>query len=155
MEVLIGVALLGLVAVSFAYLYGTSQRFLVQSVNLSQSQGEAAFALEHVQRNLQLATAVALPANVGDAGPTLEFTWQPTITSAVRTSRYQLTGTNLEFIADTAAGAAEGIARDIDAITFTRTARSTFGVEVRAERTSAGDTRQTTLRTTVSPRGLF
>lgn len=156
MEVMIGVALVGLVAISFAYLYGTSQRFLVQSVNFSESQGEASFALEHVQRNLQLATAVAVPANVGDAGTVLEFTWQPNIAAAVRTSRYRMNGTNLEFVADTAnAGAAEVIARNIDAITFTRAGPATFDVEVRAERTSGGDTRATTLRTTVSPRGLF
>lgn len=154
-EILIAVSLLGLVAVSFAYLYGVSQRFLVQSVNFSASQGEASFALEHIQRNLQRATAVPLPANVGDAGTTLEFTWQPDIAAAVRTSRYQMNGTNLEFVADTAGGGAEVIARSIAAITFTRATQSTVDIEVRAERTSAGDTRETILRTAVSPRGLF
>ncbi len=156
MELLIAVTLLGFVMVAFGYLYGTSQRFMVQSVNFSSSQGEAAFGLEHVQRNLQLATAVALPAAVGESGSTLEFTWQPTIAAAARSSRYQLVGTDLQFVPDTAAaGIFEVIARSIEAVTFTRAAQSSVSVEIRAERTSAGDSRETTLRTTVSPRGIF
>ena len=154
-EILIAVTLVGVVAVSFAYLYGVAQRFLVQSVNFSSTQGEASFALEHIQRNLQRATAVALPADVGDSGATLEFTWQPDINAAVRTSRYQLSGTNLEFVADTAGGGAEVIARNIAAVTFTRASSSTFNIVVQARQSAAGDTRETTLRTTVSPRGLF
>lgn len=155
MEVLIAVTLVGVVAVSFAYLYGTAQRFLVQSMNFSSTQGEASFALEHIQRNLQRATAVALPADPGDSGAVLEFTWQPDINAAVRTSRYQMNGTSLEFVADTAGGGAEVIARNIATITFTRGSQATFEVAVQSQKSTAGDTRETTLRTTVSPRGLF
>lgn len=152
-ELLIAVTLAGLVAVSFALLYGTAQRFLVQSMNFSSSQGEASFALEHIRRNLERATAVVAPANVGDSGTALEFTWQPDITAAARASRYQLTGVNLEFRAAPAA-ADVVIARGIAAITFTRSAQSTIDIVIRAQQTSAGDTRELTLRTTVSARGL-
>lgn len=147
-ELLIAITLLGLVMGSFAYLYGTSLRFLVQSVNFSDSQGEASFALEHIQRHLLRATVVAVPANVGDAGPTLTFTWQPAIAEAVQTSSYELTGTDLRFDGAT-------IARNIAEISFTRATQATVDIRVRAERTSGGDTRATTLRTAVSPRGIF
>lgn len=157
MELLIAITLLGLVMGSFAYLYGTSQRFLIQSLNITSTQTEAAFALEHIRRNLQLATAVTLPVT-NPAGRALEFTWQPTVNAVAtppRTSRYQMNGTDLEFVADTDNGAAVPVARGITQITFTQSAAATYAIEVRAQRTSGGDTRQITLRTTVSPRGLF
>ena len=154
LEILIAMTLLGLVLGSFAYLAGAAQRFLVQSVNISASQGEASFALEHIERNLQRATAVALPLNVGDSGPTLEFTWQPTLALAPRNSRYQLVGTDLRFTADIAVGTVEVIARNIAQITFTRVNTGDISIDVQAVRASAGDSRDTTLRTSVSPRGM-
>ncbi|MBI3322502.1 MAG: prepilin-type N-terminal cleavage/methylation domain-containing protein [Candidatus Omnitrophica bacterium] len=153
LELMIAVTLLGLVTVSFAYLYGTSQRFLVQSVNISSVQGEAAFALEHIQRNLSRATALSQPAD-GNTGGTLEFSWQPTITAALRASRYELSGTDLRFIPDTAnAGVFEVIARNITGALFAR-ADPSVSMQITSQRNSGGDTRDTTLRTTVSPRGL-
>ncbi len=157
MEILIAVTLLGLVAASFAYLFDSSQRYMVQSVNISATQGEASFALEHIERNLQLASAVALPLNVGDSGQVLEFTSQLSISAPVITSRYYMNGTFLQFIRDTGNGAWENVARNISAITFTRSTLSTIDIQVQAQQTSVGggDTRNTTLRTSVSPRGLL
>lgn len=155
LEAVIVLSLLGLVGLSFAYLFSTSQRSLIQSANFASSQTDASFALEHIKRHLITATAVAAPA-AGAAGSTLEFTWQPTAAAAERTSRYELNGTELRFIADiTSADAFEVIARGIQAVTFDRAAAGRVSVEVLAQRTSGGDTRQMRLQTNISPRGLF
>lgn len=151
-ELVVVISLLGVVALSFAFLFSGSQRFLVQSMNATSTQGEASYALEHIRRYLFLATDIAVPAE-GANGAVLQFTWQPTATGAAVTSDYRLTGTNLEF-QRTAGGGYEVIARGIDAINFNRTARASVEITLTARRTSAQDTRRTQLRTTVNPRGL-
>ena len=154
-ELIVVISLLGVVALSFAFLFSSSQRFLAQSMNATSAQGEASFALEHIRRFLFLATDIAVPAE-GANGAALQFTWQPTAVGGVTTtvtSDYRLTGTNLEF-QQTAGGGYDVIARGIDAINFNRTARASVEITLTARRTSAQDTRRTQLRTTVNPRGL-
>ena len=156
LESVIVMSLLGVVGLSFAYLFTTAQRFMIQSMNFTSSQGDAAFALEHIKRYLMTATAVATPAT-GTAGPALQFTWQPRTIDAVRTSRYELNvNGDLRFIPDTAnAGVFEVVSQGITAITFNRATAGTISIDVTAQRTSGGDTRQMRLQTNVSPRGLF
>jgi len=155
LESIIAISLLGLVGLSFAYLYTMSQRFTIQSLNAASAQTDAAFALEHIKRNLTLATAVATPA-VGTPGSTLEFTWQMSATAPVRTSRYEVNGTDLRFIPNTAAaGTFEVIARGIQTITFSRATVGMVSIDVTAQKTTGADTKQMRLQTNVSPRGLF
>ncbi len=161
LEVLIVVILLGIVGLSFGYLYTTAQRFMIQSLNFTGTQNEASFALEHIKRNLLVATAIAQPT-AGNPGTTLEFTYQltdpanPNGAPLNRTSRYQLTGSTVEFVPNTAnAGVIELVARNVSAITFERTNATTVRVNVTAQQTSGGDTRNTRLETTVTPRGVF
>lgn len=154
MELVVGLSLMGLVALSFAFLYGASQRHLIQNMNFVASQGEAGFGLEHVKRHLMLATAVGTPS-IGNTAGQLEFTWQPTIQSAAITSRYTLVNGDLRFTRDVSAGGFEVVARDIDAVAFERPQKAGVVVDVTARRTAGGDVRQMNLRTTISPRGIL
>ena len=67
LESVVVLSLLGLVALSFAYLFSTSQRSLVQSTNFASSQTDASFALEHIKRHLTTATAITAGAEVATA----------------------------------------------------------------------------------------
>ena len=160
LESIVAISLLGLVGLSFAYLYTMSQRFTIQSLNATSTQDDAAFALEHIKRNLILATAVATPA-AGSSGNTLEFTWQRIVTVAAQTSRYEVNGTDLRFIPNTAAaGTFEVVARGIQtggtlSPLFSRATAGTVSIDVTAQKTTGADTRRTRLQTNVSPRGLF
>ena len=158
MEVMVTVVLLGMVGLSFAYLYVTAQRFTLQSLSFTATQNEASFALEHIKRNLLLATAIATPAVGAPQGPTLQFTWRPNFQEvADLTSRYEINGTDLRFIRDTGnPGVFDTISRNISAVTFTRVNVSRVDIEVQSQRTSGVDTARTTrLQTSVSPRGVF
>ena len=158
LESVIVISLLGLVTLSFGYLFSTAQRFMIQSINFTSTQTDASFALEHIRRHLTTATAITVPA-AGASGATLEFTWRPTTAEAARTSRYELGGTgntDLRFIPDTTvAGTFEVIARGIQTITFNRATAGSVAVDVTAQRSGGGDMRQTRLQTTINPRGLF
>ena len=157
LESIIVISLLGIVGLSFAYLFSSSQRFMIQSVNFTSSQNDASFALEHVKRKLMVATGVAEPAT-GANGNALQFAWQEIVAGVVtdRTSRYEVNGTDLRYIPNVAApGTFEVIARGIDTLTFNRATAGTIAVDVTAEKSTGGDTRQTRLQTRVSPRGLF
>ena len=155
LEAVIVISLLGVVGVSFAYLLTTSQRFLVQSTNAASSQSDASFGIEHIKRHVLTARDVTTPA-AGASASQIVFIWQPTAATAERTSRYDLQGTNLRFVPDTSApGTAEVIAQGIQAITFNRVAAGTISVDITAQRTSGGDTRQMHLQTDISPRGIF
>jgi prepilin-type N-terminal cleavage/methylation domain-containing protein len=155
LESVIVMSLLGVVGLSFVYLFTTAQRFMIQSLNATSSQGDAAFALEHIKRHLTTATAVALPVT-GTTDTVLQFTWQRTSAVVQQTSRYVLNGTDLRFIPDTANdGAFEVVSQGITTITFNRAVAGTISIDVTAQRTSGGDTRQMRLQTNVSPRGLF
>lgn len=155
LEAILVVSLLGIVGLAFGYLFSTSQRFMTQSANFTASQNDASFALEHIKRHLTVATAIGVPA-AGNNGAALEFTWQRRAQDPVVTSRYELNGTDLRFIPDTAApGTFEVVAGGISSITFDRQTAGTVSVEVIAASTSGGDTRQMRLQTNISPRGLF
>lgn len=161
MELTIVIALLGVVGLSFGFLYSSSQRFLVQSINASSSQGEASFALEHIRKNLLLANAVASPA-VGNtinlqAGDILQFTWIPRANQAALNSRYRINAGNLEFDRDNPATEdweVPPVARGIIAVTIVRTAQASFDITLQAQRVRGNDTRQIQLQTVVNPRGL-
>ncbi len=58
LEVLLAVSLVGLVGLSLMAVTGTSQRYLLQSMSITASQSEAAYALEHMRRHLQLANRI-------------------------------------------------------------------------------------------------
>ncbi len=160
LESVIVISLLGLVGLSFAYLYTTAQRFMIQSINFSYSQGDASFALEHIRRHVAPATAIAVPA-VGGSGNVLRFTWQPTAIQTSRISQYDIVNvTDLRYTPDIAApGVYEEpngvIAKGIRSIAFTRTTAGTVSIDVTARRTGGSDTRETRLQTNVSPRGVF
>lgn len=157
LELMIVVLLLGIIGLSIGYLYTAAQRFLIQSVNFTGTQNEASLALEHIKRNLLVATAIALPT-VGNPGSTLRFTWQRSLPrGGVQdvTSEYTLAGTNLQYTARPGAGGAETVARNVSAITFTRTDATTVAINLTSQQSSGGDTRKTRLETTVTPRGVF
>lgn len=158
LEAVIVVSLLGVVSLSFAYLFTTAHRFMIQSLNSTSSQGEAAFALEHIKKHLTMATAIARPT-VGENPPPsiLQFTWQRTSLVTATTSRYELKANgDLRFIPNTAnAETFEVVSQGITTITFNRATARTISIDVTAQRTSGGDTRQMRLQTNVSPRGLL
>ena len=157
LEVMVTALLLGMVGLSFAYLYTTAQRFTLQNMSVTATQTEASFSLEHIKRNLLLATAIATPA-VGAQGAILQFTWRPNFAAAAdQTSRYEINGTTLRFIPDVGdAGVFETVARNILSVNFNRVNVSRVDIEVRSSRTSGVDTdRPARLQTSVSPRGVF
>lgn len=155
LEAVIVVTLLGLVGLSFGYLSSLAQRLMIQGMNSSASQGEAAFALEHIKRHLTPATSITTPP-AGGQGAVLVFAWQPTAILAVRTSRYELNGTDLRFIPNTASpGTFEVVSRGIQSINFNRAVSRTVSVNVTARKTTVGDTRDMRLQTTIIPRGLL
>ncbi len=155
LESIIVISLLGLVGLSFAYLFSMSQRFMIQSMDSATSQGDAAFALEHIKRHLMVATAVGQPP-AGGQDNVLEFTWQPTSVLAARTSRYDVTaGGDMRFIPDTSVGVFEVVSRGIISLRFLRPTAGTINVEVTARKTTGGDSRDMRLQTSISPRGLF
>ena len=155
LEAIIVVTLLGVVGLSFAFLSSMSQRLMIQGMDSSTSQGDAAFALEHIKRNLTAATSVGVPAE-GASGPALEFDWQPTVADAVRTSRYEVASGELRFIPDfgNSPGAFEVVSRGITNILFDRALAGTVSINVTARKTTGGDSRDMRLQTNVSPRGL-
>ncbi len=156
LEMMVTAILLGMVGLSFAYLYMAAQRFTLQSLSFTTTQNEASFALEHIKRNLLLATAIATPT-VGAQGSTLQFTWQPNFSASAQTSCYTLTGTNLLFYPTTCgSGTVETVARNILSVNFNRVNVSRVDIVVQSSRTSGVDTARTTrLQTSVSPRGVF
>ncbi len=168
LEAIIAVGLLGLVGVSFAYLFSMSHRLMIQSMNSSTSQGEAAFALEHIKRHLMVATAVAtpvapVPPATSASGPELTFRWRRSAGQLELQSDYTLDGINQLQVVITTYNAdetvnnvapAEIIARGIRAITFTRATSGMISVNVTARKTTGGDSRDMSLQTSISPRGL-
>ncbi len=161
LELVIVTSLIGLVGLSFAFLYSSSQRFLIQSANFTSSQGEASFGLEHIKRRLLQAIAMAVPAagetrTLTNGGVTVQFTWLPNRAALPLglDCQYRLSGDNLQFQRG-AGGTWEPIARGIESVTFTRTAQSVISVEIAVTRNAGRDIeRRTRLQTVVSPRGL-
>ena len=160
LEVTVTALLLGMVGLSFAYLYMAAQRFTIQSLHFTGTQNESSFALEHIKRNLLLATAIAQPPNVAAPGNTttsLQFTWQRNFTAPVQTSCYTLppNTTDLLFYETCGAGTPDVVARNILSATFTRANVSQVDIVVQSQQASGGDTQTTRLQTSVSPRGVF
>jgi hypothetical protein len=91
----------------------------------------------------------------------LRFTWRKTSLVAETTSRYEL-GPVVNGVADLRfllnagnAGVFEVGSQGSTVINFNRATAGTVSINVTAQRTSGGDTRQMSLQTNVSPRGLF
>lgn len=166
LELVVATSLIGVVGLSFGFLYVTAQRFLIQSINLTASQGEASFGLEHIKRRLLQAVAITNPAwppvppangtlVLTNGGGTFQFTWEQSVAAGQVACQYRLTGTTLEFQRG-AAGAWETIARGIQSVTFTRTGANVVAVEILARQTSGRDiNRDTRLQTLVTPRGIL
>ena len=159
LEVMVAMGLVGVVGLSFAHLYVNSQRYLTQSILVSETQGEASFAMEHIKRQLLNAVALAVPPE-GAPPPqttTLNFTVQRRIVIPPENinAQYQLNGTTLMYFE--AGGGFIPIARNITAITFTRNSRTQLGVVIIARRQTApgGDVGQTRLEAVINLRGML
>ena len=109
-ELLIAAALVSFVALGFAALYGTAQTYMTNTLTSSESQGDAAYAIEHLSRNLRRGT------NVTFTGGNLDITFRNTITDTSDTvMRYTQTGTNLIFTPDLAApGTTQTLIRNLE-----------------------------------------
>lgn len=158
-EVVLAAAMVGLVALAFAGIYAASQRYLIQDVNITASQGDASYAIDHMTRHLIQATTVTLDST----STQITFDWNPTPTSAL-TSRYQRADTGeLQFVPDTTKDTAnvETIARGVqNQPIFSFPAGYPNGrlvdidLTVQVQTTSGSDGRKTRLNTSVSPRGV-
>ncbi len=155
LELIIATAIVGIISLTVATIYTTANRYMLQDFNSSNVQGESSFALQHIKRFVQLATAIdngTLP--VGGASNALQFTWTPGVGQPALISRYQLTGTNLEFIRDTTVGAVEQLARGVTSIQFTRPLAGSINIDLTVNVNAVTGTRQQRLQTTVNPRGV-
>ncbi len=160
LELIVATAIVGIVSLAVATIYTTANRYMLQDFNSSNAQSEASFALEHIKKFVQLATAIdnaTLP--VGGNSNALQFTWtnrEPPSTGALvtRTSRYEIQAGNLVFIQDTTVGAAEQLARGVSAIEFTRPLAGSIAVDLTVNVNAVTGTRQQRLQTTVNPRGV-
>lgn len=150
LELVLGVALIGLVSLSFAFLYGNAQRNLVQSVNAVATQSESSFALEHIKRNLSRATDILIPA-VGANGDTVQFRFQDALAGNAVTAEYTLAGTDLRYDPDTGTAGTEIIARNITDLSFDRTDRAVVRVTVTSQQGGQADQ----LQATITARGVF
>lgn len=165
LELMVAIGLIGVVGLAFAFLYFSSQRFLIQSSNYTLSQGEASFALEHIKRRVLQATAIANPAPGGildlTGGGSFNFTWQrriPAGTGPLQTlnSAYRLSGNNLFFDEDQNVPSTSPLARGMIGVTITRTGRTIVAVTLTSRRNTGDDiNRDTQLQTIVTPRGLL
>ena len=152
-ELLIAAALLGLVSLGFGFIYVVAQRNFVRNANFVIAQSEAAYAMEHIKRNLFLASAISVPA-VGDpAGETLTFTSQPDLGQPTITSTYQRNGMALVYQRDS--GSFTPVAGGVTQLIFDRQNLYSLRVTVQANRTTGGDTQVESLTSTVTPRGIF
>lgn len=154
LELVITAGLIGIVGLSFSFLYASAQRFLIQSTNMASSQSEAAFAVEHVKRRLLQATSITTPANGVTGATTLTFVWVPSMAEAAspRTSTYSLSGGNLQCVTGIVT---DVIARNITAVSFGQAVRGSVTLQVTARRSAGNDiNRDTVLQTTINPRAL-
>lgn len=156
LELLVATVIVGVISLTVATIYTTANRFMLQDFNSATVQGEASFALQHIKRFVALATAIdsaTLP--VGSPGTTaLQFTWTPGVGQAALTSRYRLTGTNLEFIRDIGVGTVEQLAREVTSIQFKRPLNGSIAVDLTVNVNAVTGARQQRLQTTVNPRGV-
>ena len=157
LELAVAMSLMGVVGLSFAYLYVNSQRYLTQSVLASAAQGEASYAMEHIKRQLLDAVDVTWPAERDTvARPQLNFRIRRTMADpAVGVPAvYSMAGTTLQYSID--GGPATPIASNLSVMTFKRNSRVQLGVDITArQRTAGGDARETSLHADVGVRGIF
>lgn len=150
MELLIAMTLVGVVGLSFAFLYTAAQRFLIQSINASDAQGEASFAVEHVKKRLLAATSITYPPVGSQPIDDLTFV----VPGVVGQNEYRYDSTNRTAIYAPAGGGQEVIARNVTLFEFERPSAARVIVRISTETTSGGDTRRFSMETTVSPRGM-
>jgi len=114
-ELLIAAALLGLVSLGFGFIYVVAQRNLVRNANFVVAQNEAAYAMEHIKR--QLARAVFL--DPVSTATDLRFDYTTTMGAADVTARYVLNGNVLEYREGAGAGVlVENIATNATTVDF-------------------------------------
>ena len=158
LELVVAVSLLGIVGLAFGVIYGNAQRYMVQSISFSATQGEVSFAVEHIRKQMLQTVEITAPAEGAAAAAQMTFQRLPTLGAARITSQYQVTSGALRFYPDTvnAAGTFEVVARSVTAVTFTRASRSNVTVDITTQRTT-GNTpaQQTNLVVTLNARGVF
>ena len=151
-ELVIAATLVGLVGLSFAFLYFMANEQMVQNINITSSQTEASYAIEHIRRHVVMATDITTPV-VGDPDPstTLIFDFQPAGAAGAQQATYQLNGTDLEFDIDVNPPAFLAIARHITVLNFNRTDRTAVEVTVTANKGG----RPATITATITTRSSF
>lgn len=68
LELALATSLVSMVALGFAAVYNTSQAYMISTITTSDLQGDAAFALRHIARNLRAATITGVEGVSGFAG---------------------------------------------------------------------------------------
>lgn len=107
LELLLAASLVGLVSLTFAAIYGSATRYFIQDVNLTSTQGEAGYIMQHIQRNVTAATRL-VNSDTGNPAP-----WAGSVAFLVDTANpvvlpndptddvwraYRLNGANLLYI---------------------------------------------------------
>ncbi len=158
LEVLLAAMLVGLVGVAFGGILATSQRYYIQTMNITAAQSEGSFALEHMRRRL-------LPADrlIRFSATQLAFRanglWRG----------YRLSSTDLLFAPDLGVAATQDptvselngaatenppVARNVVTFDIQMPASSQLEVVIVTQHSGGGDSRQVRLETLISPRGL-
>ncbi|GEM_PF-2640836 len=95
MEILLATALVSLVGLSFAAIYGSSQHYMIQDIDSSLAQGDASYAMDHMKRHLERATTFNVVTAIR-----IDFDWWPNGAGAPVPSSYRLNGNLLEYRLD-------------------------------------------------------
>ncbi len=175
-EILITAVLIGFLGLAFAAIFVTAHRYLLQDSTTILSQGDAAYAMDHMKRKIMVANRVVQFTNAKIAfrfDP--NFPGTPTDFSDDQWAGYRLNGNLLEFMPnlgiagtatpteanlDAAAAEAPPVARSVlspggsvPAI-FQLPGSTLLMVDLTVEKVTGGETRQTHLKTNISPRGV-
>ncbi len=152
-ELVVAASLIGLVGLSFAFLYFMANEQMVQNIDITTSQTEASFAVEHLRRHVVMATEITSPAE-GNTDTTLIYRWWDTaaVPAVERIATYQHDNVDLELEFDDGSGAGVvRVARHITALNFNRTDRTAVEVTVTANQGG----RPATITTTITSRSSF
>lgn len=181
-EILITAVLIGFLGLSFAAIYITANRFLIQDSTIVLSQGDASFAVDHIRRQIMVANRVVKFTGV-DAKVAFRydpvFPGTPTDFSDDRWAGYRLDGDVLNFVADLGVpgttdptdvtGTAESppVARGVVApggtveggtapalFTLEGSSGTLLMIDLTVQKIAGKETRQTRLKSRVSPRGV-
>ncbi|MBI3616294.1 MAG: prepilin-type N-terminal cleavage/methylation domain-containing protein [Candidatus Omnitrophica bacterium] len=187
LEILIAVILLGFVGIGFSGIYLTANRYLIQDTAILLSQGDAAFAADHIRRQVLRANRIVLFTDAKIAfrfDPS--FPGTPTDFSDDQWAGYRLNGNLLVFApavspttdtngdgsvngmddpieADLDGAAAESppVAGGVQApggavpALFQLPTGTLLKVDLTVQKQAGGESRQTRLKTDVSPRGVI